>query len=470
MLFNSIYFLFLFVPVFFTVYFLLPDKYKNPFTLAASILFYAWGAPTFVFILGTAVIADFFLAQQIHRSTGNARKWWLAFALTINTSILLYFKYANFFVDNFCSLFGCEGQHLAQVLLPIGISFFTFHEVSYLVDVYRQTKTPFKSVVNYALYIFLFPQLIAGPIIRFHEIADQIENRKYNDTPDNKLLGFFRFTMGLGKKVLIADVLGVYVTNVFTHIGAGPDVGSLWLGAVMNLIHFYIDFSAYSDMAIGLALVMGFRFPENFNYPFTAQSLTDYWQRWHMSLYRWMREYLYIPLGGSKHGEARTAFNIFFVFLFSGFWHGASWNFVLWGAGHGLVVMSERYVTGNLLERLNKYVRVVYTFLVMTLLLVVFRTDTIHDAGNYLKLMFTGRGSANYMFLSLKQQMVLVLALLISFGGLNTRLQQWANKLYVPFGSDMQYNVGVLVAFIIIIISASMLVVTGYNPFLYFKF
>ncbi len=470
MLFNSIYFLFLFVPVFFTVYFLLPNKHKNLFALAASILFYAWGAPTFVFILGTAVIADFFLAQQISRSEGKSRKLWLAFALTINTSILLYFKYANFFVDNFCALFGCEGQHMAQVLLPIGISFFTFHEVSYLVDVYRQTKTPFKNIVNYALYIFLFPQLIAGPIIRFHEIADQIENRTYNDTLDNKLLGFFRFTMGLGKKVLIADVLGVYVTNVFTHIGAGPDVGSLWLGAVMNLIHFYIDFSAYSDMAIGLALVMGFRFPENFNYPFTAQSLTEYWQRWHMSLYRWMREYLYIPLGGSKYGEGRTAFNIFFVFLFSGFWHGASWNFVLWGAGHGLVVMSERYVTGKMLERLNKYVRVAYTFLIMTLLLVVFRTDTIHEAGVYLKLMFTGGGSVDYMFLSFKQQLVFVLALLISFGGLNAALQQWANKLYVPFSGDLSYSTGVVVSITIIVLSACMLVVTGYNPFLYFKF
>lgn len=470
MLFNSIYFLFLFIPVFFSIYHLLPDKYKNGFTLLASIFFYAWGAPTFVFILSGAVVADFFLAHQIHNSTNVQKKLWLGMALTINVSILLYFKYANFFVANFCTLFHCSEMHFAQILLPIGISFFTFHEVSYLVDVYRGTKAPFKNIVNYALYIFLFPQLIAGPIIRFHEIADQIENRKYNDTIDNKLLGFFRFIMGLSKKVLIADVIGVYVTEVFTHVNSGPDLASLWLGAVLNLIHFYIDFSAYSDMAIGLALVMGFRFPENFNYPFVAESLTEYWQRWHMSLYRWLREYIFIPLGGSKNGEFRTAINIFLVFLFSGFWHGASWNFVLWGVGHGLVVMAERYTLIGILPKLNRYIRVAYTFSVMVLLLVIFRTTDLSEAATYLRAMFTGGGDKGYLTFSLKEFLAIGVAFLISFWGLIPGVIERSNRLYSPFSISKYYYVGVGVAIVLLVVCTSQLFVTGFSPFLYFKF
>jgi alginate O-acetyltransferase complex protein AlgI len=470
MLFNSIYFLFLFLPVFFAVYFLLPHRFKNVFALAASILFYAWGAPKFVFVLCAAVVADFLFARQIDKSEQPQKKFWLLTAIGINIGILAYFKYSNFFIENLYAVLGISSNNYIKTLLPIGISFFTFHELSYLIDVYRGVKKPFKSIVNYSLYIFMFPQLIAGPIIRYNEIADQIEDRHANDTVDNKLAGFFRFVMGLAKKVLIADVIGNVVTQVFDLPVNETSAAVKWLGALLNIFHIYIDFSAYSDMAIGLALIMGFKFPENFNSPFIAQSVTEFWQRWHMSLNRWMRDYLYISLGGNRKGEMRTALNIFIVFFISGLWHGAQWKFVVWGSLFGIVVALERLFVLDYMKHLNKYLRTGITFFICVHILVVFTGSTLGYTWSYIKGMYAFGGNGTALYLSAKEILAIAIALVISFGALVPKVELAIPRIYGAYSNVKWYIAGTVATLVLLILSSSMLFITLHKPFLYFKF
>lgn len=468
MLFNSVLFVFCFVPVFFIVYFLLPDSWKNAFALLASMAFYVWGAPRFVLVLSAAVLCDFLLAKVIASQQGHRRKYWLAFAIAINLAVLLYFKYFNFFAQNLAALFNTPSPTV-QILLPIGISFFTFHEISYLVDVYRKTRQPFTNLVNYALYIFLFPQLIAGPIIRFHQISGQLQNRSANHTAQNRLSGLFRFVMGLAKKVLIADVIGLEVDKLFA---APPEMlGSsvAWLGAVLNMVRIYIDFSGYSDMAIGLALAMGFKFPENFNSPFTAQSVTEFWQRWHISLSSWFRDYLYIPLGGNKGTRLRMALNIILVFLISGCWHGAQWKFGAWGLGFGLIAAAERFFIKQPDKKMAA-LKTALTFFICVNLFVLFTAPGLHAAGQYYSAMY-GLASSNWGFyLSLKTKLAIAAALLISFGAFSSTLKQAAEKLWAPQQSENGYIAIAAATVGLLLICGSMLFVSGYHPFLYFKF
>ncbi|MFI5164794.1 MAG: MBOAT family O-acyltransferase, partial [Bacteroidia bacterium] len=370
MVFSSSIFLFYFLPVFLTVYFLTPSRFKNLIILLASIFFFAWGAPKFVFVLSTAVIVDFFIAKLIHKNEDKKRKLFLTAGIVFNLSVLLYFKYCNFFLDNFndvLEVFGLHPLSFTRVALPIGISFFVFHELSYIIDVYRKVKPPMKNIVNYALYIFLFPQLIAGPIIRFNEIADQINDRKFQDNIENRLVGLFRFAIGLAKKVLIANVLGAQADQIFNLPYEELNTSSAWIGALCYTFQIYFDFSGYSDMAIGLARTMGFRFPENFNNPYISQSITEFWRRWHMSLSRWMRDYLYIPLGGNKVSVPRMYFNLCFVFLISGLWHGAQWTFIIWGAYHGLFLVLDRLFLLKLTEKIGKIPRIIFAFFVVVI-------------------------------------------------------------------------------------------------------
>ncbi|HNZ43107.1 MAG TPA: MBOAT family O-acyltransferase, partial [Bacteroidales bacterium] len=345
MVFSSVLFLFFFLPITLLLYYITRKRYKNLVALLASVVFYAWGAPLFVFVIFGSIICDFLFAKYIHKSEGLKKKLLLTAAISLNVGILIYFKYANFFVENLNTLlysFGFTEIQWVKIALPIGISFFTFHEMSYVIDVYRGVKPPMKNILNYALYILFFPQLIAGPIIRFNEISDQIEDRRYQFTVDNHLLGFFRFVIGLAKKVLIANVLGEEADRIFALGFYDLTTPLAWLGVLAYAFQIYFDFSGYSDMAIGLARMMGFIFPENFNNPYISQSITEFWRRWHMSLSRWMRDYLYISLGGNRVSVPRMYFNLAFVFLISGFWHGAEWNFIFWGAFHGLFLILDR--------------------------------------------------------------------------------------------------------------------------------
>ncbi len=470
MLFSSITFIFFFVPVFFTFYFLLKPKWKNSFALLGSILFYAWGAPKFVFVLSVAVICDFYLARYIASLEGKKRKRWLLVAIGINLSILAYFKYTNFLVETVTNLFGLESSSFVQVLLPIGISFFTFHEISYLTDVYRKTKAPFDNLINYALYIFLFPQLLVGPIIRFHEIADQIENRNFYETSENRLLGFFRFAIGLAKKVLLADVLAIQVDKMFSLTHGIPDITHAWLGAFLNVLHIYIDFSAYSDMALGLALMMGFRFPENFNSPLIAESVTEFWLRWHMSLNRWLREYIYIPLGGNRGTELQTCLNILAVFFISGIWHGANWNFIVWGVCCGLVIVSERIFLQKLLKNAPRVIRIVVAQGLIVMLLVLFKCHSVKEGFQYLVYMFSSTSHTSILFFSVKTKLTIAVSIFIAMGSIHPRLESLANNLYTPFKSIRHYGLILAFSIVLVALSASYISIVGQHPFLYFKF
>jgi len=471
MLFSSTLFLLYFLPIFLTIYFVIPAKAKNPFTLVASILFFAWGAPKFVFVLTAAVIVDFFVAQFIHKSEGKRRQLFLTIGVVFNVSVLLYFKYFNFFIDNFNVLldhFGMQSISFTRVLLPIGISFFVFHELSYIIDVFRRVKPPMKNIINYGLYIFLFPQLIAGPIIRFSEIADQINERKFQDNIDNRILGLFRFAIGLAKKVLIANVLGAEADAIFKLPYAELSTLSAWVGALCYTFQIYFDFSGYSDMAIGLARTMGFIFPENFNHPYISQSITEFWRRWHMSLSRWMRDYLYISLGGNKVSVPRMYFNLCFVFLISGFWHGAQWTFIFWGAYHGLFLVLDRLFLLKLTEKIGKLPRMILTFFIVIIGWVFFRSETITQAFQFLKKMFSF--SYKEYFFANHFVTVLIIATFLSFIPLFHKLVIEEHKITTrPMGiGRAAWNV--LVIIVCITICVAEITSKGFNPFIYFKF
>ncbi|HRW96777.1 MAG TPA: MBOAT family O-acyltransferase, partial [Bacteroidales bacterium] len=328
MVFSSSLFLLYFLPAFLIVYYLLPQKFRNLFTLLSSIFFYAWGAPDFIFIVLGSIVIDYYIVDLIHKSTlMKARRILLGISVVINVGMLAWFKYANFLVDNFNEMigwFGLEPVSWSAVALPIGISFFTFQKLTYSVDVFRKVHPPLHKVTDYAMYILMFPQLIAGPIVRFNEIADQIENRRTFETIDERLLGFFRFVVGLMKKVLIANVLGEQVDKIFSMQAGQISTPLAWIGIIAYSFQIYYDFSGYSDMAIGLGRMIGFKFPENFNNPYISQNISEFWRRWHITLGRWMRDYLYIPLGGNRVSVYRLYFNLWIVFLLSGLWHGAA--------------------------------------------------------------------------------------------------------------------------------------------------
>jgi alginate O-acetyltransferase complex protein AlgI len=471
MLFSSTFFLLYFLPVFLILYFLIPYRFRNLFTLIASILFFAWGAPKFVFVLCAAVLVDFFIARFIYKSEGRKRRLFLTLGIVFNVSILLYFKYFNFFMDNLSALFqawGLQAISFTRVALPIGISFFVFHEMSYIIDVYRRVKPPMNSLINYALYIFLFPQLIAGPIIRFNEIADQIQNRKFQDNLDNRLIGLFRFAIGLAKKVLIANVLGAEADKIFQISPEWLTTSYAWIGALCYTFQIYFDFSGYSDMAIGLARTMGFIFPENFNNPYISQSITEFWKRWHMSLSRWMRDYLYIPLGGNRVSGIRLYFNLWVVFLISGFWHGAQWTFIFWGAYHGFFLAAERLFLNKTLSRIGAFFRTAFTFLVVVIGWVFFRSDNISQAFRFLNKMFSF-SFHEYEFTP-HVIVVLIAAAVISFLPSVKKFNLLPN-IYNPDLLTMRRVAFTALFFLVcMIVCVGELASSGFNPFIYFKF
>lgn len=471
MLFSSTFFLIYFLPVFFSIYFILPQAYKNYFIVLASILFYAWGAPEFVFILLSSIVSNFILAHLIVRTEGSKKKTILFFSVIINLSLLLFFKYANFFVDNVNVLFqgvGINSVNIAKVALPIGISFFTFHQLSFIIDVYRGVKPPMKKITDYALYILLFPQLIAGPIIRYNEIADQLQGRNKKFVVDDVLVGFLRFAIGLAKKVLIANVLGKEADRIFALAPDQLDFTLSWIGAITYTFQIYFDFSGYSDMAIGLAKMMGFTFPENFNNPYIAQSITDFWRRWHISLSRWMRDYLYIPLGGNKVSGTRLYFNLWVVFLISGFWHGAEWTFIFWGAYHGFFLAIERLFLLKITDKIGVFFRMLFTFFITIIGWVIFRASTIQQAFLFLKKMFSF--SFKEYILSPHLSFILILATIISFMPiLLDKFKKPTEQTLLPVSLGKTFLRMVVIA-VFMTLCIGEITSSSFNPFIYFKF
>lgn len=468
MVFSSALFLFLFLPVFFVVYFLVPYKWKNVWALIGSTVFYAWGGPVFVFVLYGSILADYLISLKMVSSQGVTKKRWLWLGLVLNVGLLAYFKYANFFVENFTGLLELLGMgafHWTEVALPIGISFFTFQKISYLVDVYRGEKKELRNVVDYALFVILFPQLIAGPIVRFKDIATQIVDRRANLIPEERLLGIYRFIIGLSKKVLIANPMGELADKYFDGV-LDPSRGESWVAVLAYTFQIYFDFSGYSDMAIGLGRMMGFKFPENFNFPYISKSITEFWRRWHMTLSSWMRDYLYIPLGGNRVSATRTYLNLWVVFLISGLWHGASWNFVIWGAYHGLWLVLERRVLMSVLEKIPSFIRIFTTFVIAVFGWLVFRVEEWEVFTAYLGAMFTGEGGAQ---ISAYQYTIFAIAIFFSFWAAFRPASKTEASPYETISPNKAVRITVI-SLLLLVLSSSFIISTDFNPFIYFRF
>lgn len=463
MLFSSMTFLFLFLPAVCAVYYLVPKRLKNDVLLASSFFFYAWGEPHYVFIMILSVFINYAGALLIEKT--NFKKLFLALTILLNLGFLGYFKYFNFLAENINLLLRRDIDPL-KIIMPIGISFYTFQAMSYVIDVYRKTAPAQKNIYNLALYIVLFPQLVAGPIVKYHDIAAQIDGRE--EDIDKVYRGILRFIGGLAKKVMIANTLGAVADEIFAADLQYISVFLAWIGASAYMFQIYFDFSGYSDMAIGLCLVFGFKIPENFNYPYISKSITEFWRRWHISLSTWFKQYLYIPLGGNRISKARTAVNLMIVFLVTGFWHGAGWNFILWGFWHGCFIVIEK-LCGLNTEKPGIFRNALlrgYAMLVVVLGWVMFRADTLPAAAAYFKKMF-GLIPDKYTALDLvyyvdgTEMLVFAFAVLLSTPA--------ARNFFDARGKYRSAAVQI-VMLVLFLISASMIAAGTYNPFIYFRF
>jgi len=472
MVFSSTLFLVFFLPIFIALYAVTPKRFRNFLGLIASTVFYAWGAPLFVFVVYLSMLIDFWLVKQF--SKHQFGKWAVSASVVLNVGLLAYFKYANFFVENLNGVLasiGVQSMEWTAVALPIGISFFTFQKLSYTLDVYRGKHKALENFSDYALYIILFPQLIAGPIVRFNEIADQLIDRSEHETVNDRLLGFFRFSIGLAKKVLIANTVGEVADTAFALQGDELSFSWAWTGMLAYTMQIYFDFSGYSDMAIGLGRMMGFVFPENFNNPYVSGSITEFWRRWHLTLSRWMKDYLYIPLGGNQKGTGRTYFNLWVVFLISGLWHGASWNFVLWGAYHGLFLVLERLFLKRVFERIGRAPSMLITFILVIFGWVLFRAETLSDSIHYYNaLMSFGQGFA-LPGVSNEFKTIMVLALVFVFVAALPKVQALQDRLLMESTNGLSIVfVKTVIAIALFLFSLSMVAASGFNPFIYFRF
>ncbi len=481
MVFSSLFFLYAFLPVFIALYYAVPAGHRNAVALLGSLLFYAWGEPTFAGILILSALFGYGISLWIARlpaaATGTRRAV-LTLGISGHLGLLLYFKYSNFFVGQLNGALGWLAQGSiawTHVALPLGISFFTFQKISYLMDVHRGTTRPARSFFDYLLYTALFPQLIAGPIIRYHDIAQQIEKRAYS--ANLFLSGAWRFLLGLGRKVLIANPLGAVADTLFAQDISTLPAPYAWAGMLCYAFQIYFDFAGYSDMAIGLSRMMGFQITENFDRPYTARTVTDFWRRWHISLSSFMRDYLYIPLGGNRVAPWRRLVNLWLVFLASGFWHGASWNFVFWGAWHGALLSLEKAIGAGRLNRLPAFIGTALTFSLVTIGWVFFRAETLPDAFLYLSRLtdwsswggiYTNPDLLWPDILNRRTLAVLGLAALTSFipGG------WWQRGGWDDAEPATLRHVGLrlVLAVLSLLLASASLAGQSYNPFIYFRF
>ena len=467
MVFSSITFLFFFLPIFIAAYFLTPTIWgKNLVTLLFSLVFYAWGEPKFVLVLLASIVFNMVAALIIDRQSGRSRQYALAFAVSVNLALLIYFKYANFITANIDALLRPIGLGVkaTNIELPLGISFFTFHCLSYIVDVYRRRFRANRDPIQVALYIALFPQLVAGPIVRYKTVARQLRARSH--TLSRASAGARIFIIGLAQKVLIADVVAPLAEAVFDYIPHRSMVEA-WTGLLAYTIQIYFDFAGYSNMAIGLGLVLGFTFPRNFRLPYTALSITDFWRRWHMSLSSWLRDYLYIPLGGSRVGDLKTYRNLLTVFLLCGVWHGANWTFVIWGAWHGVFLVMERLGLGALLARVTAPVRWVYALLAVMGGWVLFRSNGLSDALQFYASLVGWDGVSNVSF-DLQEKLDARVVATLVLGCVLAVAPRWVRgpSLALKFKAASD----ALFTFALLVLSMTSVAASTYSPFIYFRF
>ena len=464
MVFSSLLFLTIFLPVTVGLYYLLPNKARNYLLLAVSLVFYAWGEPTHIFIMLVTTIYIWALGLLLKRSMEqgkkNLSKLYLILALIFSLGTLIYFKYTGFLVSNIPFL---ENTGFESIALPIGISFYTFQALSYIIDVYRGDVKAQKSWVNFSMYISLFPQLIAGPIVRYSDIENQLKNR---DTSFPRMFkGIRRFTLGLGKKVLLANQIGI----IWETLSGNGTVLGAWIAAIAFAFQIYFDFSAYSDMAIGLGNLFGFDFTENFRYPYESDSITEFWRRWHMTLGTWFREYVYIPLGGNRHGLPRQILNLLIVWFLTGFWHGAAWQFILWGLFYFVFLSAEKLFLLKLLKKLPSFIRHGYALLVVLLGWVLFAYADVTAAGNMYKAMF-GIGAPladQTAIFTLVSSLLLLVICIIGCTRLPKTVAEWLES---KVGATAFSVITYVVIGLVLVASVAFLVSDSYNPFLYFRF
>ncbi len=473
MVFSSLLFMFRFLPVVLILYFAAPVKFRNIILFLFSLFFYAWGEPKYVLLMLCSITVDYLIGRRIQnfKNQGKIRaaRSWLVISIVYNLSVLGFFKYADFLVGSVNNVFGTSIP-LPGIPLPIGISFFTFQTMSYTIDVYKGATTAQRNWMKYGTYVSMFPQLIAGPIVQYKTIAEQLESRR--ETTDDFVEGIHRFMIGAGKKVLLANNIGVLWDTVSAMPAGTLPAATAWLGALAYTFQIYFDFSGYSDMAIGLGKMFGFHFLENFNYPYISQSITEFWRRWHISLSSWFREYVYIPLGGNRKGVAKQVRNIAVVWLLTGIWHGASWNFVLWGVYYGVLLLLEKFVFAGVLQKLPKICRSVYTLFFVIIGWIIFAFDNMSTGLQYLKIMFTGSGcgfaDSNTVYL-LYNYAILFVILILGSTQLPKKAAGWCLQ---KLGEASWIMVAARIVFYagIFLLTVAYLVDASYNPFLYFRF
>lgn len=473
MVFSSLLFLFRFLPVVLALYYILPGKFRNIVLFLFSLFFYAWGEPKYVFLMLLSITVDYCAGRKIQQckekeNLSGAKKW-LILSIIYNLSVLGFFKYADFILGTINSLAGTSIP-LLEIPLPIGISFFTFQTMSYTIDVYKGATQAQGNWMYYGTYVSMFPQLIAGPIVQYKTIAKQLQERK--ETAADFAEGVNRFVIGVGKKVLLANNIGALWDTISAMEAGSLPAATAWLGALAYTFQIYFDFSGYSDMAIGLGKMFGFHFLENFNYPYISKSITEFWRRWHISLSSWFREYVYIPLGGNRKGVVKQIRNIGIVWILTGIWHGASWNFVLWGIYYGILLILEKFLFGKIVEKLPSPLRTGYTMFFVILGWVLFAFDNTGAGFSYLCSMFGGYGQGfgdnTTIYLLYNNGVLLVLLLL----GVTRLPKKWAGKAMERLKNHTEVTVTLQGIFYVAIflLSVAYLVDASYNPFLYFRF
>ena len=464
MVFSSIIFLFTFLPITLGLYFISPRKFKNLTLLIISLVFYAWGEPLYIFLMLFTTIFDFFMGKIIAKNIiyEKKAKYILIFTVAVNIFILGFFKYYGFLVDNLNALFSLNITK-STLPLPIGISFYTFQTLSYIIDVYLGKVKVQKDIISFSLYVTMFSQLVAGPIVRYSDINSQLEERQESFEKFGE--GVERFILGLGKKVILANNIGFLWTTISSGDISNISVLTSWIGIIAFTFQIYFDFSGYSDMAIGLGKMFGFDFIENFNYPYTSKSVTEFWRRWHISLGSWFREYIYIPLGGNRCTILHKCRNIFIVWLVTGLWHGASWNFVIWGLYYGSILLIEKLFLKDYLEKLNPILSRIYTMFFVIIGWVLFGFENLSSGIQYLKTMFLLSANPliddSSLYYLLSYSIIFIILILCS-----TPLPLNLFKLI----KEKTTLVPTLINVSIIFLSVSYLVTETYNPFLYFRF
>lgn len=466
MVFSSTIFLCVYLPLVLLGYYICPKKGRNLFLLIVSLVFYAWGEPKYVFLMIFSILVNYIFGRLMDKNRGRQKrmKLLLVLSVVIDLGLLSVFKYTDFIITNVNAIFGSNFD-LLKIALPIGISFYTFQAMSYTIDVYRDDVRVQKNLIDFGMYITMFPQLIAGPIVRYADVQDQLAERSVTTADFSE--GVMRFVVGLGKKVLLANQMGAVWSEIYA---LGGDVSALmaWTGAIAYTFQIYFDFSGYSDMAIGLGRMFGFKFPENFRYPYQSVSITDFWRRWHITLSTWFKEYLYIPLGGNRYGLARQALNLLIVWSLTGFWHGAGWNFVMWGLYYFVILFIEKLFLLKALDKLPKLFRHVYALLLIVIGWVIFASDDVGVLLPYLGSMFGANGAVGGMDVyTLFTKAVLLIICCVASTELPKRLFLSATG---AMNEKAAFTIKSVMTIALLALSMILLIGDSYNPFLYFRF